>query len=675
MASKKKPANPHQVSIVHQDFTKNVYFKPHESLLPKVDWKPPRPSELPEWTNAKRISIDFETKDPEIRKLGPGVRREGNRVVGIAFAIEDGPEHYLPISHEGGDNCDWDVWGYFNSQIKKFGGQIVGNGITYDLDWALQCGMDKSVLRKPILDVQVIDVLLNELYDKYNLDALCERHGLPGKDETILREAAAAYRIDPKQELWKLPARFVAKYGMIDARRPLQLLRRQESELARQDSEDELAPGQNGIANMWHIESRVTPILVKMRRRGIRVDVDKLDRVEHQALDVEKEELAKVQHATGVRLGVGDVWKADALGEALQRAGYTPDKTSQGHWSVDRGFLDKCGDVGKWIKRAREWNKLRTTFVRQVRDHLIYHGPDHYRVHCTFHQLRSNQAEGDGDGRGVRYGRFSSTDFNIQQQPTRHEEFGTLWRSVFIADQGKKWGCSDWSQQEPRIAVHYAELLGLPGAKDFADEYRRNPKLDIHSQLAKISGMARVIVKNYVNGSLYGMGDAKLCKAIKCETVWVEKSWKGTRKMVEVPGPEGQAKIDEFYKFAPWIKGLTRAAAKRAEQRGYVRTRAGRKCRFVKGPDGRIDRAHKAFNRIGQGEAADQMKQTLIAVDEAHEDLIQAVVHDEYDYSFDDIKVARDVKEMQMHTITFNVPMNCDLEIGDNWGEMVKDEG
>lgn len=674
MASKKKQN--HTLSF-GGDFQRNVYYQPPEQALPPVDWTAPTASEMPiSWNTSKRVCIDFECKDPDLRKLGPGPRRPGNRVVGIAFALEDGPEYYLPISHEGGGNCDWDVWSYFNAAIKEFSGTIVTNGGTYDLDWGLENGMDKSVLRKDIREVQAIDVLLNELELKYNLDAMCARHGLPGKDETILRKAAEAYRIDPKTELWKMHAKYVAHYGMVDARRPLQLLRRQEAELERQDAEDirlgYLKPNQNGLANIWAIERKVTPILVKMRRRGIRVDIDKMDQIEQKALEIEREELRKVSHATGVRLEVGDVWKSDALGEALTRAGYELEKTDQGHWSVDKAQLEKCGEMGAWIKRAREWNKLRTTFITQVRDHIIHHGPDDYRVHCSFHQLRTNPEDGDSDGRGVRYGRFSSTDFNIQQQPVRHEEFGNLWRSVFVADIGKKWFCSDWSQQEPRIAVHHAEKLGLPGAKEFANDYRNNPKLDIHSRLAEISGIKRTTVKNYVNGSLYGMGDTKLCKAIKCETIWVEKRWKGEWKMVEVPGPEGQAKIEEFYKFAPWIKGLTRAAAKAAEKRGYVRTRDGRKCRFVKLPDGRIDKAHKAFNRIGQGEAAGQMKETLVAVDAAYEDLVQAVVHDEFDGSYDDPQVVRDVREMQMNTVKFGVPMNCDSEVGPNWGELEK---
>lgn len=692
MASKKKVN--HSLSFDTPDFNRQVFFQPPDQMLPDVgEWRLPTWEELPSWRNAKRVSIDIECRDPDLHKLGPGVRRskDENYIVGVGFAIEDGPDFYLPFRHHGGGNLEEEaVRSYLHQNLKDFKGVVVGNGLTYDGDWLAEWLPDDNILKKEWMDVQAIDVLLNELHDKYNLDIMCHRHGLPGKDERVLRQAAEAHRIDPKKDMWKLHSKFVDRYCRVDARRPLQLLRRQETELARQDSEDG-AEGRRSLAHIWKIERAITPILVKLRRRGIRVDVDKLDHVESRAIQEETENLTRVTHATGVRLDISDIWKPEALARALKVAGYEPDKT-QGTWngeefvnqkdSVDKSFLDKCGDIGKWIKNAREWNKLRTTFVRQVRDHIIDHGDDNYRVHCSFHQLRTNPQDGDGDGRGVRYGRFSSTDFNIQQQPVRHKAFGKLWRSVFIADKGKRWATSDWSQQEPRIAVHYAEIIekatrgrACPGAGAFASQYRLNPALDIHSELARISGIDRTTVKNYVNGSLYGMGDTKLCKAILCETIMAERKIRGEWRTVEVPGPEGAAKIKEFYRFAPWIKDLTREAAKQCKKNGgFVRTSDGRKCRFVILPNGEIDKQHKAFNRIGQGEAAGQMKETLIEVDREYPDLVQATIHDEFDFSFDDIKVARRVKEMQMHVRHYNVPMKCDLEIGDNWGEQTLDE-
>lgn len=689
--TKYKPS--HSLSFEMPEMRQEVYYRPHSSLLPHVDWTPPTAAEMPSWKDAKRVCIDLECRDPQLRVLGPGCRRRGNYVVGVGFAIEDGPEFYLPMRHESGDNCDWDVWSYVQEQIRNFNGVIVGNGMQYDLDWLCQpngegsptTDADHPVLKKRHMDVQNADVMINELYDRYNLEIMCERHGLPGKDERHLRDVAAIYRADPKVDMWRFRGRDVARYCTVDARRPLQLLRRQE----------ELIESEK-VQSIWALECKVTRLCVKMRRRGVRVDLDKLEQVEHRAREVKSEMLHKVSHATGVRIGMEDIWKSVVLAQALKVAGYSVPKTDVkvskktgketggDKDSVDKFFLAKCGEIGSWLLRARGWDQIENKFAAQVRKYGVDHGigPDgktHFRAHCTFNQLRTSGGGEDGsegeDGRGVRYGRFSSTDFNMQGQPVRDDEYGELWRSVYVPDYSSEgWCCSDWSQQEPRIGVHYAELLNLPGAKEFADAYRANPRLDIHQKLADLSGIVRKIVKNYVNGRLYGMGDPKLCRSISKPLVW--KTVRGEER--EVPGPEGQAIIDQFDKFAPWVRGLVREAARQADKVGHVWTILRRKCRFVKLGEGRsgrgrYDKTHKAYSRVGQGGAADQAKATAVKADEDGIPL-QMVVHDEFDWSYFSLEEVKHMKELQLTTVQFNVPMLVDSEVGRSWGELEKIE-
>lgn len=662
---KAKTVSTSQTAIGHADFTRSVYFQPSAESLPKVDWRPPIVSELPSWSQAKRVSVDVECRDEDLKRLGPGCRRDPskNYVVGYSFAIEDGPAHYVPLKHEGGDNVqDADAAvRYLRDEIRSFGGIIVGNGIGYDLDWIATMTGDDAILSKRIMDIQVFDVLINELHKEYNLDALCARYGLPGKDETVLNQAAAAYRVHPKSGLWRIAARYVAAYGIADAVRPHQVLRRQEA-----------AAELEGVQQIWSLEQKVTPILIKMRRRGVRVDFDKVSLIERRAIDIETEELAKVHRATGVNIGVGNVWKAEVLAHALKQFGVEVPKTSTGKSSVDKVLLKDAGEVGKWILRAREWNKLRTTFCSRVREFA-----PKGRMHATFNQVKATDDE--GEEKGVRYGRLSSSNDNMQFQPVRHDEYGALWRSVYVADEGSGgWACGDWSQQEPRIGVHYAELLGeriCPGAKEFADEYRKNPALDIHQKLTDLANdpvnYPRKIVKNFVNGRLYGMGDVLLCHNMGWSTTMIWSDRLG--KEIEVPTRESKEKIDGFLKFAPWIPGLTRAAARKAEKVGHVWTYLNRKCHFEKGPDGRIWKAHKAFNRVGQGSAADQMKATLVAADAEGIPLALAV-HDEFDFSYESMKQAKRLKELQMTVVQFSVPMKVDLEIGPSWGELTKVE-
>jgi len=131
--------------------------------------------------------------------------------------------------------------------------------------------------------------------------------------------------------------------------------------------------------------------------------------------------------------------------------------------------------------------------------------------------------------------------------------------------------------------------------------------------------------------------------------------------------------IDTFKRFAPWITGLTRKAMEAIERQGFIKARDGRRFHFKKRPDGSYEEAHAGFNRIGQYEASMQMKKTLIEIDRRGID-INLVVHDEFDFCFTDLRVAKEVRECQLNVVKFGVPMLVDLEIGPSWGEGVKVE-
>lgn len=626
---------------------------PFDFMVPRVDWTPPRVSELPSWADAKRVCIDVETKDPQLDSLGPGDFRPGNHVVGIAFAIEDGPDYYLPIRHEGGDNLDpGHVLAYVRDQARNYRGSIVGANLGYDLGFLARDDVhfDEVTDFRDVLNAAVV---IYELHMKYSLDAVAERYGLPGKDERLLREFASAYRVDPKKEMYKLPGRAVETYARRDVRLPLQIARKQDRDIA-----------DNELERIWRLESDVLPCLVRMRRRGVRVNVQKILRVIEWATRQVQSKLDDVRDSIGFNIRVDEIWKAAVLGRALTHANIPHPMTKDGKPSIKNNWLEKnAGPVGKALARARTVGRL-IQFANQTLEYQI-----NGRVHCTLHQLRvTKELDGDHEEeKGGRFGRFSSEDPNLQQQPVRDDEFGDMWRDVFEPEPGCFWVCSDWSQQEPRIAVHYAEIMELDGAKEFADRYRSDPRLDCHQMLADLTGIPRKIVKNYFNGCIYGMGEAKLCRAIGHPTVMINRHG----KVVEAPGPTGKPIIDKFKNDLPWVQGLTRKAAKRAEKMGHVWTICRRKCNFPRDDHGNVDWSHKAFSRIGQGGAADQMKSTLVAADRAGIPL-QLAVHDEFDYSETDPKRAKLLKELQMNTVKFNVPMLVDLEVGPSWGRLQK---
>lgn len=643
-------------------------------------WKAPALSELPSWDGAKRIGIDCETRDEKLRELGPGGgRRKDTYITGVSFAIEDGPSFYLPIRHEGGDNMPKAaVLGYLRSQAKKFKGSLVGANMPYDLDYLASDGITFPEA-KSFLDIQIADPLINELHDRYSMEAIAARWGLPGKQEEMLRAAAIDYGLDPKKDMWRLPARFVGQYASEDARLPLAILRRQEREIDEQD-----------LWGVFDLESRLMPILAKLRRRGVRIDLEKLAEVERWALAEETQALAKVRTLTGVRIGVGDVWKVEAIAPALHHIGIKIGKTDQGKLSIDQEFLATIdNDVARSLERARKVNKVRTTFAASVRNHMI-----DGRIHCTFNQLRrAKDDETEGEA-GAAYGRLSAEHPNLQQQPAR-DDFATMWRSIYLAEEGQQWASCDYSQQEPRMAVHYAcksrHLIGdraWQSAIEARDKYRDDPNTDNHQMMADMAGIKRKAAKEIYLGLSYGMGGAKMCRKIGLPTMMAVRGPKGTEyawqvldaaspggqecirlgaRRYEAAGPEGQKLLDTFDAKVPFVKAMARACEKRAAAAGYITTISGRRCRFPKDAAGNFDWVHKGFNRLIQGASADQTKRAMVDLDAAGFDMI-IQVHDEIALSVGDKAEAERGADIMRNCVPLELPSKVDVEVGASWG-------
>jgi DNA polymerase I-like protein with 3'-5' exonuclease and polymerase domains len=638
---------------------------------PECDWHPPALVDLPSWADAKRVAVDTETKDLHLKELGIGARR-GGHIIGVSFAIEDGPRHYLPIRHEGGDNLDErGVLEYLRAQAKTFKGDIVGAKLDYDVDYLLNEGVDfkEATLR----DIQVADPLIYELHNSYSLQAIAERHGLPGKDEEKLREAARAFGVDPKGGMWRLPGRYAGAYAEADVAQPLLILRRQERLL---DDDD--------LWQVWNLECAVQPVLVRMRRRGVRVNMERLRGIEEWSLAQEAEALALVRHQTGVQIQLGDVWKAGAIAPALEHIGIRLETTSQGQPQIDKDVLSGVDHpVANALGWARKVNKLRTTFAASVRRYQV-----NGRIHCTYNQIA--REDDKGDQKGARYGRLSCTDPNLQQQPSR-DEFAAQWRAIYEPEEGQLWCTNDYSQQEPRWTTHFAAVMGLPKAQEAARAYHDDPTLDNHQFMSDLTGLPRKYAKCVYLGVCYGEGGAKLCRDLGLPTRWaLAGRWSGGRREIdyfetqvecmkarmeqgtgyafETAGERGQEILDTFDARAPFIKQLAKEAEKQAKNRGYVKTVSGRRLHFPQRHDGSYDWAHKALNRVIQGSSADQTKEALVELDRQGY-FIQLQVHDEIDCSVASVEEGKAIAEVMRTVRLAEVPFRVDTEIGPSWGE------
>ena len=631
---------------------------------PESEWTLPDLGTLPSWKNAKRVGLDTETCDPGIsNKLGIGVRF-GGFIAGVSFSIDGDSTYYLPIRHGDGTNLEpRKVIQYLKDQAKTFRGEICGANLGYDLDYLAEEGVwfHKAKFR----DVQIADPLICELHMQYRLEAVAKRWNVPVKDEELLWKALEAYGLwrsrdsksKGKSQLWKLAPQFVGPYAEWDAKLPLLILERQEPVI---DSE--------GLRGIYDVESDLLPVLTTMRRRGIRIDTHQLDVVEGWSRNKEQDDYQTIKDLTGIQLSSNDVWTADAMAEPLRYFGLEPETNDDGSPSITSDFLEEIQSgeefgesiktVATAMKSARQANKLRTTFVQSIRKHMV-----NERIHCTLTQTRRPQFGGEGD-MGAAFGRLSSSSPNMQQQPSRGG-VKELWRSIYLPEEGQMWFSNDYSQQEPRLTVHYAELKRCPGAGPAADKYRNDPDTDNHSMMAEMTGLPRDAAKQIFLGKMYGMGPVLFAKKLGLPTEVRRNEHSGM--LYETAGPEAWVILKQFDQRGPFVSRLSQMVEKVAADRGYIKTILGRRCRFPKDDYGNYQWTRVALNRLIQGSAADQTKKAMV---EAHKAgfYLQLQVHDELNGSCNDWNEAEELAQLMLDVVPLRVPSKVDVECGESWG-------
>jgi DNA polymerase I-like protein with 3'-5' exonuclease and polymerase domains len=311
----------------------------------------------------------------------------------------------------------------------------------------------------------------------------------------------------------------------------------------------------------------------------------------------------------------------------------------------------------KRIARAREINKAHTTFI----DTILKHNHKG-RIHAEINQLR-------GDNGGTVTGRFSYANPNLQQIPARNKELGPRIRSLFIPEEGHTWGVFDYSQQEPRLVVHYATLQNLYGVDEVLEAYNQGDA-DFHTIVADMAEIPRDQAKTINLGLFYGMGKNKL------------------QAELGVSKDKADDLFRQYHNKVPFVKRLMDNVMNRAQERGQIRTLLGRLCRFhlweptqfgihkplphdaalaEHGPGIKRAYTYKALNRLIQGSAADMTKKAMIELyKEGITPHIQ--VHDELDISVNNN--ADKIKEIMEHAVSLEVPNKVDYESGPNWGNI-----
>lgn len=594
----------------------------------------------------KFIGLDTETNDPNIDKLGPGAMRKDGFLVGISIATEDFKVYY-PIRHEAGGNLPKStVIKYLKQQLSNPNLTVIGSNIMYDLQWLWSEGIEVA---GQVKDVMLRDALIDENQRDYDLDSIALRYALEGKDESLLKQEAAkngwTKEEDVKKNLWKLHGEIVRPYGEMDAYLPYKIY------FLQQEFIDKLE-----LNRVDELESKLTKVLLKMWVRGIPVDLNKAEEGVDKLSKLYKEAIAKLKHEVGFDV---DVWSGQSLKRAYEAKGVTYAKTPKGNPSFTADWLEEqTDDLSLSVLRARQFDRSGSVFIESKVVQASVNG----RIHPNYKQTKTE------DGGGTKSGRLSSSNPNLQQVPARNKELSKIIRSLFLSDTGT-FGVFDYSQQEPRVGIHFAFLRGYPGAAEAVRQYTEDPSTDYHTLVAdmckSVTGIdvPRKDAKTINLGLSYGMGGAKLCRSLGLPTEWVEING----VMVEVAGAQGQELLRTYDKAVPFVKMLSKDAANLAKRRGYVKTILGRRCNF---PNGQF--THKAANRIIQGSSADMVKQAIVNLDEAGY-LPYNTVHDEVDNPIEDVeKDCKAIREIMLSAIPLHVPLLVDVEIGPNWGECVE---
>jgi DNA polymerase I-like protein with 3'-5' exonuclease and polymerase domains len=446
----------------------------------ETEWS--APTEFPDLTKHKTIAIDLETRDDGLAaNKGPGWATNDGYVVGIAVAAGDF-HGYFPIRHANGPNLDRKMTlGWLQEQMDTPGITKVCHNAPYDIGWLMAEGIK---VQGPIIDTLIAAPLVDENRFSYRLELLGKEYIGMRKDEKVLRAAATEWGIDPKAEMWKLPARFVGGYGEQDAVMTLKLWEHLKAEIEKQD-----------LWSVFDLESRVLPGVIDMRARGVRVDLDQADRSRKILRQRKQELLAFVKDKTGIEV---EVWAAESIKKVFEDLGLPYPRTEAGAPSFTKDFLkDHPNEVAQTINKIREADKADSTFIDSI---LKYEHKG--RIHCEMHQLRSD------DG-GTVTGRFSSSSPNLQQIPARDPEIKKLIRGIFVPEEGERWGSFDYASQEPRLLTHFAASLPPRMRGTMVDEIVKEfheGNADLHQMVADMAGISRKEAKTVNLGIMYGMG-------------------------------------------------------------------------------------------------------------------------------------------------------------------------
>lgn len=585
------------------------------------------------------VILDIETKDPHLQDFGCGAIRKDGFIVRLG--LFDGQRKLKFSGHEiGPGSIAYNI--ITDPRITK----VCHNGV-YDLDW-VQNGY-KIPFRGRCEDTMTRAFLLDAYADHYDLDSCAQREGLKGKNsgstiqrwwEDHGRKGKAIEHMD------EIPTPVVDEYLDGDLQTTWDLYSRQAPKLT-----------QEGLDLANDREVRLYPLLMEMKKNGIRIDWDAREQLSERIQSAYERGMQEIQDqfpffdSTGAPTQLVRIW--ESLGIPLQ---FT--EKGKPTFAADAMELYEHPIADKII-----YLRSLSTALNKFVDGAI---PDYSvlgRIHSTFFPALRDEG-------GTITGRFSSRDPNLQNMPAREDKFGTEIRSLFLPEEGCWLGAFDYKQIEYVLFTHYSTGPGSEEARRFISEGK-----DYHQMVMDMMGWegkdGRHIAKNLNFGSIYGLGYKSFAKKFR-RNIYLQAQAQGL-----TCEQFAKERMNEYFLKVPFVKPSCYAIQNTAEKRGFVRSIGGRKQRMT--PDGK---AYKMVNYLIQGSASDVLKEGLVSGWEAGVfDVlkIHLTVHDENVFSITQNRLAVEAAIEFERCMAgafkdkLSIPIRVDTEIGPNWGACSKD--
>ena len=634
------------------------------------------PTELPDLRRVDEIGFDIETKDDGIAAGigsswpwhgGYTCRRQRRLSARRGNALD-----YFPIAHPDSDNFPREqVFQWVKDHVAAGPKFITFNGV-YDFGWLRS---EAGILMPPrprFEDVSAAEALINENEFEYNLDAVCKRYGLPGKDTTLLEAGVQSRRLQDQQEdpVSVPPLATAGASGR-------SLCRGRSGADARTARQAVPDPRTRGAARGLPARKRVVPVLLEMRLRGIKVNQEAAEQAQARLFAKRDAALGRISELIGTPVGLKEIRSPDWKVATFDARGIAYPRTEKGNPSFEggvEGWMTKHADeLPRLIASALNSHNAADKFLGKfILEHIV-----NGRIHAEINQFRTE------DG-GTVSSRFSYKSPALQQMPSKDEELAAEIRGVFEPEDDEVLGRRRHQPAGiPRPGGQGRAVRPAGRARDGRCLSQRSRcRRSRHGR--ELVELERKLAKGCNFAKIYGMGvpafaakigktveeaqaimakyDAKLPFAKELSEICSRRSPSATATSCCSTAPAG---ISICYE-AAWLKWTKDAGPCRIEE---ARLRVADPEHPWYRQELRRAGSYKALNAVIQGDAARQTKLWLRDVYYQTGIVPLLQMHDSLSFSVKNFEQAEMVARLGCDAIALTVPIRVDMGFGRSWGE------